>query len=305
MPLVATVGSFLRSVGRQMFLGALAVATAVLGLALLLAALTTGGDAIAMPEFVSRSSDPDNGGPSLVAIGSGRASAPADTATTQLALIEEYGLVPSNSGRDTASGESADIIAGQEAAAAPIIAAITALGVPAGTVRAVKNPTFALPMFGGGGNSGGGVRVDVTLAQPTLERVAEIVRAAAIAAREDGTSLSQVGVGYTLADCGPLHLEARWLATENARAQALQQAEVLEADLGVMRLSSDVVSTEAEPRLTVVGCASSVDTDAINQPYYGYGYGPVPITVPPYDATLPAQASVEVQVSLTYELGAP
>ncbi len=91
-------GSILKAVGRQMFLGALAVATAVLGLALLAAALTTGGAAIAVPEFVGGAAAPDDGGPSIVATAYGRASAPAETATIQILVGREY--MPSTSNGD-------------------------------------------------------------------------------------------------------------------------------------------------------------------------------------------------------------
>jgi len=295
----AAVGSILKAVGRQMFLGALAVATAVLGLALLLAAVTTGGDAIAMPEFVSGRSESRPDGPSIVATGYGEASAPAETATIQMVLFKEYGMVPSD---DDATD---DVVAGQEATAAPVAQAITALGVSGDDIAVVTSPTF-MQMYGGPGSSGGVVRLDITLLNPTVERVGEIVRAASAAGREDNTMLQGVGVSYAVADCAPLQLQARQRATEQARIQAQQQADVLSVKLGPIRLASDEAVSTATGAPLVGGCAPATGAGNGGLPPYFMGYdSSAYIDVPAYNPTSPAEARAVAQVSLTYEITAP
>ena len=299
MRTAAAIASIFRAVGRQLFLGALAVATAVLGLALLAAALTTGGSAIGMPEFVSGASEPDDAGPRIVAAGYGRATAPAERATIQFLIGQTYGMVPGDTGPSDEPGTRLETVL------APVTGAIERAGVEADAIRIV-----ASPIMQNGNECYGPVcnttRLDVVVDQPTGESVAQVIRAAAAAAQEENIAIHDVGVAYEVGDCAPLQRQARERATQDARVQAQQQAEVLGLKLGAMREAGDAPVDIAGSGVAGGGC-NAENARIVSSPYnpYGMGMSGVMITVPGYDPTLPAEASAVARVNLTYEVDTP
>lgn len=293
MRTASAIGSILGAVGRQMFLGALAVATAVLGLALLAAALTTGGSAIGMPEFVSGASEPDDTGPSIVAAGYGRATAPAERATVQFLVGQIHAMVGGSGAGDEPDEQHAQALA-------PVTRAIERIGIERDAIQVVTSPIIQSECYSPVCTP---TRLDVTVEQPTTERIGQLIRAAAAAAREENIVIHGVGVGYAIDDCAPLQRQARERATQDARVQAQHQAEVLGLKLGAMREASD---ERGDALLAVdAGCGAEPAPDSIfGRDGYGSS-GSVLITVPAYDPTLPAEAFADARVNLTYEVDTP
>jgi len=272
---------------RELLLGAFTMLMAVVGLAAFGAASLGGG--ISLRGTGARAVA--DAGPRLVAIGTGRAAAPAAVADLQLligASMYDGQIVIGDGPTDAPAGDA------ERAAVAPIVAALTAAGAAAADVRVLVSPALTDRYFGAAGATNG-VRIDVTVRDPTAEGLNALINAASRAAIAEGKALSQIGVAYT-ADCGPIERQARQLAIEQARVNASQQAELLGMPLGELVLSSDVAPQIATGAIGAADCRLVGAPRAVQVGEAGA------VTLPPFDPAAPAEAWVGVQVSLTFAL---
>lgn len=281
-----------RIVRRELLLGGFTLAMAVVGIAsLAVAALAGTGADLRLPGGAVNLAEPSTG-PSLVAIGYGEASAPAEQASLQILIgpsSYEGGLV---AGMPEAGGEPGEA---ERQAVEPIVRALRGAGVAEGDIGVVVSPALATRYFGPGG--GFGVRLDIAVRQPTPERLNALVDAAGVAAETELMVLAEVGAGYLPADCADLERLARERAIEDARRTAKQQAQLLGTTLGGLHLSSDVPPSEQAGAGTGwIGC--NAPSGAVARSPYDSGA----VTVPAFNPTDPAEARAVVAVSLTYAL---
>jgi hypothetical protein len=107
--------------------------------------------------------------------------------------------------------------------------------------------------------------------------------------------VQDVGVGYTIGDCRPLHAKARDAAATDARGRAEAQAKALGVTLGALVVSSETAPTEPED---ANGCPPfhAANGDAWWTP------GSIGLTVPPFDPLTVPQVAVSLQVTLAYAI---
>ena len=281
-----------RLVARQVLLAVVVIALAMVGLALLAEVLSDGGGTVYLAEIQPAAGTA--GVPGLVAVGYGQASAPAETAQVQLVVSlggdESFGNV------SFAPTAGATPGAAERQAAAPVVDAIVATGVPAEAVQVVTSAAFGSEFFGPGTPT---FRIDVTLQTPSLEAIARLVDAAGQTARANGLLLLQVGAGYAVADCAQLRSAAWQAAVADARSRATAQAELLEVELGDLLVSQETAA--GAPGLlgieTPPGACSPVQQQAAF-----FNAGTITITVPPFDPTAEPVSTAYSQVSLAFEI---
>ena len=284
---------------RELLLGGFTLAMAVVGLASLAAVALAGSGADIRLPGTGASSRTADARPSLVAVGYGEASAPAEIATLQLLIGPSSFNDTMIISRSSPAGEpgASEPGAAEREAVEPIVQALRGAGVAADDLDVVVSPAIGGGYYGPPGAEYG-VRLDVTLRQPTLEGMNELVNAAGAAAMENGLGLAQVGAGYTVADCAALVRQARERAIADCRATARQQADLLGTPLGALLLASDV------PPTTDGNAASPADrcADPTAAPSPSSPWEISRLTVPAFNPTSPAEATVRVQVSLTFAL---
>lgn len=284
--------SLQRLVARQVLLAIVVVALAMVGLALLAELLSDGGGTVYLAEIQPAAGTA--GVPSLVAVGYGRASAPAETAQVQVVLgidNESFG------GASFSPTPAATPGAAERGAAAPVVDAIVATGVPEVAVRVVTSPALGPRIFDGDVET---FRIDVTLDAPSLEAIVGLIDAAGQAAAANDLIFWQAGVGYAVADCGPLRSAAWQAAVDDARARATAQAELLGVELGDLLVSQELATGGAPEVLgiqTPPGACSPVQQQGDL-----FNVGTVTITVPPFDPTAEPVATAYAQVNLAFEI---
>ena len=280
-------------VRRELFLGAFTMAMAVVGLASLAAVALSGNDGFSLRGGGDARSTTAPA-PSLIAIGVGHASAPAETAYLQLLIgpgVYDGQIVVGGSSPGATPG------AAEREAVEPLIQAIRTGGVADADLQVLVSPALSSGYFGPS-NAQNGVRVDATIHAPTRDRINEIVNAAGQAAAANGQALLQVGVAYAVADCGVLEREARGRAIEDARSQAQQQAELLSRPLGPLLLSSDIAPAPVPETDTSAqaGCQAAAPAASGSSPFSNG------ITLPAFNPGATAEARSTVQMSLTFAL---
>lgn len=259
--------------------------------------------------------------PSIVVNGLGQSAAPAETAELQFLLsaggYDPFGLpVPAseeNPPSEEVEGEAeaspavgtpsadnpdpAGVEPEQgparvtEEALEPVVDALLGEGLAEEQIVLVVSPALT-SFFGPGGP--GGARIDVTIEDPALEVVNDLVNLVGDVSDENDLLIQQVGVLYDVADCTDLEREARDEAIADARGQAEQLAELLGVSLGEMLQASE--NSFLFPRFSTQegGCAPNPD-----QGFYGPGAG---ITFPPLDPLQPAEAKAYSTVTMIFAI---
>ena len=265
-----------RRVGPVLRLGLLAAALAVLPLLSAHPAVQAQDEAVAPVAGIS-------------VIGYGKSSAPAETAVIQIVASEQEFGAPRPPDPDAVPGEA------EREAVGPMVDALVAAGVAEDDIRVVVSLVVGL-YYGPGGP--GVTRVDVSVDDPTPERIDELLSAAVVGAAEEDLVVAQVGVGYGVADCAPLELEARRLALEDARTRAGLQADLLGVELGAPVATSDAPVNYSEAFSAYYGPFSPSGV-ACSPPAPVPTTG-APISAPPYDPTDQAEVNVYAQMSVTF-----
>lgn len=275
---------------RPILLAIVVVGLAMAGLALLAEAMSSNGGTVYLANINSGSKGPVVQ-PNIEVVGYGIASVPAERAVVQLLIVRDvpFGDEP----RSTAS--TGTPVSGQDRGSlTPVIDALMTAGVNERDVLVLTSPSLISVCNNYSRCSS--ARIDVAVARPTLDRLNAIVNAAGAEAVRDGMTVQDVGVGYSVADCTTLTRKARELAAADGRKRAADQADVLGVSLGKLLVSSELAPTS--PR-DATGCP-------IGQPGLGDSWwtpGSVGLTVPPFNPSAPAEATVTVQVSLAYAIG--
>lgn len=225
-----------RLASRELLLGGFTFLMAVVGLAALAAVAIVGtGGAL---DRSGGGGGGSGGRPSLVVVGEGVASAPAETAVLQLVLGPspyDQQFVTGGGGQDGEAEPGSE----ERAAAEPLVAALQSRGVAPSDIRVVVSPALVTGFFGPGGGLFG-VRIEATVRRPTLESLNGLVNAAGAAALENDRGLAAVGVAYGVGDCAEIERQARERAIDAARANAEAQAAAVGETLGALVLISDV-----------------------------------------------------------------
>jgi uncharacterized protein YggE len=276
---------------RPILLAIVVVALAMAGLALLAEAMTGGGGTVYLANLNSGSKSAV-AQPVVEVVGYGVASAPAEQAVIQVLIVRDSPFgddaqPTSTTGTTTpTSGRSRDSMT-------PLIDSLMSIGVNEEDVFVLTSPSLISVCNNYSRCSS--ARVDVTVDQPTLDRINTIVNAIGAEAAQSGMTVQDVGVGYSIADCNVLTRNARQIAITDAQKRATEQAEVLQVNLGKLLVSSELAPTS--PR-DATGCT-------ILQTTFGDSWwtaGSSGLTVPAFNPSAPAEASVTVQVLLAYAI---
>ena len=281
---------------RQVLLAVVIVLLAMVALALLTEAMSGGNGGtvyLAQIQPAARSGTV----PSLISVGHGQASVPAEVATVQLLFtnFDSFG-----GGSFTMPTPGATASDAGHAAAAPIVAAIVAAGLPEERIEVVASAGFVSDIWGPPGQLI--FRLDLTIETPAAEALAAFIDAAAAAALEQDLRLFRTGALYAVADCGPVRAKAWEAAVADARGRAAAQASqlgvtlgdlvVAQEDAGTTAASFDRPSDQASPG----GCVSSTFPGGESNSYVGY------LTAPAFDPAAPAVVTAASQVSLAFEI---
>jgi uncharacterized protein YggE len=213
--------------------------------------------------------------PGIVVTGIGTSTAPATAAAVQVLVGPSMmGMSPSAALTDT------DI--------APIVAAIVAAGVTKADIT-VHNPSTNSVFTGPFGP--GSVSLVFDLPAPTNAILDDLVQSLYAAATEANLGIQHIGVRYQADDCTSLQQEATDAAVADARSRAGRLATSLDASLGTLTQAMDSTVIYGSPNPTSCPGAQAA------------GFGPYgPGIESPYDPQIPAEASITVQVTLTFEM---
>jgi len=277
-----------RNVIKPFLMGAVVVALAIGGLALLSEAFASGGQTVYLANIEPGGKDVPTQ-PSIVVTGAGGASAPAEQAVVQLLIGR-----PAPFSQGFAAGSPAPTANEGVGSISPVIEAIRSVGVDDGAIEIVSSPSLISVCTNSAQCSA--VLVEVRLDRPNLSGLNAIVNAAGEAAGKQELTVQDVGVGYRIADCRPLRDRARIAAAADARARAEAQASALGVQLGTLVVSSETAPDEPEDGN---GCTpvQGSNTDAWWTP------GSVGLSVPSFDPQGAPEVVVGLQVTLAYAIG--
>lgn len=231
--------------------------------------------------------------PGITVSGTGSASAPAESALVVIMLGSDPYMYAGSGEMDQSSATASAPIVTAGDIATPVVDALVAAGLSSTDIEIISNP-----YAGGYGPYGGPQTVSIRfeLADPTVERIMELLDPAIEAAISARLFINMTSVVYSVEDCAPLQQEAREAAIADARENGELQAEALGVSLG------DVVASRDNP----YGLYGS--------PYYGVahvnscmaeGTDPHLISLyggPAFDPMLPAEVVVQSSVELTFEI---
>lgn len=288
MPIIPDQSPTSRNLVKPFLMGAVVVALAIGGLALLSEAFASGGQTVYLANIEPGGKEfPTQ--PSIVVTGSGGAEALAEQAIVQLLIVR-----PAPFSQGFAAGSPAPTASDGVGSITPVIDAIRSVGVDDGAIQIVSSPSLISVCTNSAQCSA--VLIEVRLDQPNLNGLNGIVNAAGEAAGQQELTVQDVGVGYRIADCRPLRDRARVAAAVDARARAEAQAVAIGVELGTLVVSSETAPDEPEDGN---GCtpAQGTNVDAWWTP------GSVGLSVPSFDPQGAPQVVVGLQVTLAYAIG--
>lgn len=251
-----------------------------------------------VPAVAAAQATPVAAGPlpaGITVLGFGEASAPATSAQLQIMIT-----------RGEAGPPQAPVVlpgatpgASQQTAAAPVVAAVAANGVPRGSIT-----VFVSPVSSDVGGPGGPAvaRVDFTLRPITANGLQRVLNAAVAAASNEGLTIGAVGINYQANDCVALDRAARAAAFKDARTRAQNQAATLGVKLGTVIASADQSPLYA-PLVSLNGATSMAGGCAPLRPVVSSGspYGLV-LSFPSYDPAQPPEVDAYVEMAVTFAI---
>jgi uncharacterized protein YggE len=279
---------------RRTAVAALGVVFLVVGFIALASALSSADTSFVVAQFVSRAGD-EHATTTLVVSGYGRSSAPAETATFQFVISPLGDQFASGGFRPTPPTEETE----DDGVAMPFIDIILAQEISREAINVVVSPVYGNAPFYGA-SSPPGFRIDVHLSNPTGEQLNVLLNGVYQVARENGWYVADQGVIYAPKDCAALEREARTEAVEHARQQALQQADIINAELGELIQIADT----ARDGSSVFGCTGPVGTADMTIEENDVRFNPSTtiLASQPYDPAASPEAVAEAGVELTYAL---
>lgn len=225
----------------------------------------------------------------ITVIGYGKSTAPAETAEIQMVASQEEFGPPRAPDPDATPG------AQERESVQSMVEGLQAAGVAEEDIQVVVGPVIG-GFYGPGGP--GVARVDVAVENPTQERISELINAGTVGAAEENLVLNQIGVGYGVADCAPLELEAREAAFNDAQTRAELQAELMSLPLGEAVAASDVPINFSETLGAYYG--GLTPTQVPCSPPAPAPTSGSPVSVPPFDPTDQAEVNVYAQIAVTF-----
>lgn len=249
------------------------------------------------PVLAAQTSSASSAGISVV--GYGQASAPADTATLQITVSSP------NYGPPVAPQPDATPGAAERESVAPVVSALVDAGVSESEIEVIVPP-----YFGGSYGSYAGpaiALINVSLDDPSAQRIVELIDASTVGAAQERLLVGSAGVIYVINDCTALQRDAREAAINDAREQADIQAGLLDASLGDITASRDVISepvslfgiyggSAGAESVGEMGCSSANTSNP-------YGYFD-PFASSGFDPSAEPEVTVIATTELTFEMAA-
>jgi len=234
----------------------------------------------------------------IVVTGTATASTPATSAVIQYILRYDPSLpIPEDQASPAANGGmgggyTSSTPAPDETDLAGVAEALVNAGVPEASVKVFPGSDIASGPFGPGTAVVAASIEDAAL----LGDLTAIIEAGAVAAREAGLSIDQVGAIYNTSTCGATSDEALASAIANAKDQAAVLAKALQVELG------DLVGASMQPTYSAYsgylagssGCDGIPGLDDADTTYF-----------PMYTANTDPQFTITASVTLSFGLGEP
>jgi uncharacterized protein YggE len=252
-------------------------------------ALLLGSLLLAAPVAVAQTSPPAPAG--ITVLGTGSASAPAETATIILNVGQGFyedkmPQMPEPSGTPRMTPQET---------VAPVVDALTAAGVPEGDIEILSNP-YSGDYGPAGGPVTSVIRFDLTA--PTTEQISGLLDVAIPAATDAGLYVNMASAIYGVADCETLERQAREAAIADARQQAELQANLLDVTLG------DLVASRDDPYAEIMyggGYSGVVPINSCSQGPVNQGVS-ILYGAAPFDPNMRAEVIVIDYVELTFDM---
>jgi len=230
----------------------------------------------------------------ITTLGYGMASAPAESARMEFLIIDQdtlYGGPPLAPQVEATPGAMA------REAVAPITDAIDASGAAESVevVTPVVYEPYSQPSL---------ARIEVTVANPDLEGLTNLVNVATQAAAGERLLVGYVGARFETSDCASLERDARETALAEAGARAEIQADLLEVGLGEVVASVDVDVSGGLGDLYGGQPASASNCDPLGSAIAGGQFG-LGVTLPRFDPTVDSgEVEVHRQLRVTFAIDA-
>ncbi len=170
----------------------------------------------------------------------------------------------------------------------PVVDAMVAFGIPADAIEISQTPFTG---EWGPGPMPQPILILVTITNPTVDGLTELLGVVRQAASAEGVFVNQFGVMYSVADCRPLRQEARVNAVADARSEAEDQAAAMNVTVGDVVASKDVMPMMMggyQPN----SCNTVVSTKAYDAMYMTAGFDP----------RLPAEVTVSIAVEVSFDI---
>jgi hypothetical protein len=234
----------------------------------------------------------------IVVTGTATASTPATSAVIQYILRYDPSLpIPEDEASPAANGGmgggySGSAPAPDETDLAAVAEALVNAGVPEASVKVFPGTDVASGPFGPGTAVVAASIEDAAL----LGDLTAIIEAGAVAAREAGLAIDQVGAIYNTSTCGETSDDALAAAIANAKDQAAVLAKALQVELG------DLIGATMQPTYSAYsgytagssGCEGIPGLEDADTTYF-----------PMYAATAEPQFTITASVTLSFAMGEP
>lgn len=222
----------------------------------------------------------------ITVLGEGSASAPAEEATIVITIGADQDIYFFEDDQEAMSATPATESATVDVTG--IISAIIAFGVPVNDVVEIQPP---FPGEWGSGMGSQPTTILVTILEPNVEYISELLEVVRTSAGDEGLFVNQFGVLYSVADCRVLRQAARVEAVAHARAEAEDQAAALNTSLGEVNASRDAFAMGIG-NFQVNSCNTLIPS----MPYS------ITYLAGQFDPTLPAEVTVYVTIEVSFEI---
>lgn len=230
----------------------------------------------------------------ITTIGYGMASAPAESARLEFLIIDQdtfYGGPPLAPEVEATPGAMA------RKTVAPITDAIEASG-------AAESVDVVIPVVLEPYSQPSLARIDVTVANPDLDGLTDLVNVVTQAAAGERLLVGYVGAQFEASDCASLERDAREAALSEARSRADIQAELLGVGLGEVVASADLDTSAGAALLYGLPVASASNCDAFGSANSAGQFSPG-ATLPRFDPTSDSgEVEIHRQLQVTFAIDA-
>jgi hypothetical protein len=251
------------------------------------AAVVLGFMLLSSPLVAAQGASPALAGISVV--GSGEATAPADTATINLIITEANFGPPTIPQPGVVPGER------ERTAVAPIVASLVDAGLAEDAIDVIVGAsivdfgTYAGPAM---------AVIRFTVDGPKIDQLNDLMDGATAAAADERLFIGRTTAVYGVDDCASLKNDAREMAVADARQQAETMAGYLDVSLGGIIASRDVTQPPQTsfnpygPPLALNTCELAEEADSIFSV----------LALPPFDPTAEVEVSAYADLELTFEM---